>query len=196
MLYHMLPEGCLFCHLIWYWVKQKCEPASSQRFSHCLMCVSRNRIWKWFIHRPVLPCSYSPPLSFWLLSCGMLYRDRSVSTGLACSLSHSPFSVFFPSLYLVLSFSSQLPPSVLVYLHLTFSDCAVLCHLCEHSVSLKGQSRIFYSVLYHWRGKARFYMYSVHGTEIPTGCEHTHCTGMHKSPWWHTLEEITPLDMF
>ncbi len=26
---HMLPQGCLFCHLIWYWVKQKCEQASS-----------------------------------------------------------------------------------------------------------------------------------------------------------------------
>lgn len=38
-------------------------------------------------------------------------------------------------------------PPVLTFLRLTFSDCALLCHLYEHNVSSKGQSQIFYSVL-------------------------------------------------
>lgn len=58
-------------------------------------------------------------------------------------LSLSPSSLFSLSLFgFVFLFS--FPPSVLIYLPLTFSDDAVLSHLCECSVSSKGHCRISY----------------------------------------------------
>lgn len=93
------PRGSLFCHFIWYWVKQKCEQAS-HTFSHYLMCLDRDCIWKRLIHGPVLQCSYCPIIASWLLCCAMLYRERSVSSGLAfspslLSLFSFPLSIWF-----------------------------------------------------------------------------------------------------
>ena len=71
--------------------------------------------------------------------------DSSLSTGLTCSHTLFPLlSPFFSPLFIWFCLSLLFFPSVLIYQPLTFSDCAVLCHLCECSVSSKGHCRIFY----------------------------------------------------
>lgn len=89
-------------------------------------------------------------------------------------LSLSPSSVF--SLYLFgFVFLFSFPLSVLIYLPLNFSDFAVLCHLCECSISSKGHCRVFYSE----GRKAIACMYSVHDNRFSSHWVYKHSLCRH-----------------
>lgn len=117
-LIHMSPGGYLIC----YCLKQQCERTSSEILT---LNVSQQRLYLNMVH--TWPSPSAACLSFLFDCCATQYRNKSVSSGLACSLSPLSFLFLFP-LWFCLS-------TVLIHLSLILSDDAVLCQtVCEHSV--------------------------------------------------------------
>ena len=126
------------------------------------MHLNRGRIWKWFIHGLILHCSFSPVL---FLIAELWYAIQGQISVNWPHLYLSPLSLLFPSLILVLSFSSLFPlpfSSICVWFSLTGQFCVT----CLNAVSLlKGRVGYFIVSFTTGEGKAESSIYSTDDTE-------------------------------